>query len=97
LCWLDRPQTELAAKDEYGFLVPYFPPDFYCDDLWVGLEVLEQEGGYGDEGGQERERGSPDDELLLVGGQAEGRVAAGAGAGKAGQVGGGRGGRLSTE
>jgi len=62
---------ELVAKDEYGFLVPYYLPDFYCGELRVGLEVLEQEGGYGggdvgDEGG----RGSPDDELLLVGRQA---------------------------
>jgi hypothetical protein len=60
---------ELVAKDEYGFLVPYYLPDFYCDELRVGLEVLEQEGGY-DDGGDEGERGSPDDELLLVGRQA---------------------------
>lgn len=56
---------EMVAKDEYGFLVPYYMPDFYCGELRVGLEVLEQEGRYGGDG----ERGSPDDELLLVGGQ----------------------------
>ena len=60
---------ELAAKDEYGFLVPYYMPDFYCGELRAGLAVLELEleleGGYGEEG----ERGSPDDELLLVGRQ----------------------------
>jgi len=59
-----RSQRELAAKYEYGFLVPYYPPDFNCGDLRVGLEVLEREGGYG-EGGV-AEIGSPD-ELLLVG------------------------------
>jgi hypothetical protein len=69
-----RWQTELAAKDEYGFLVPYYPPDFVCEDLRVGLEVLERESGHGDELGDGRgdgrgdELGSPD-ELLLVGGR----------------------------
>ena len=65
---------ELAAKDEYGFLVPYYMPDFYCGELRVGLEVLELEGGYGadgdGDGADEGERESADDELLLVGGQA---------------------------
>lgn len=65
---------ELAAKDEYGFLVPYYLPDFYCGELRMGLEVLELEGGYGggDGGdiGDEGEHESADDELLLVGGQA---------------------------
>ena len=51
-----------SARDEYGFLVPYYPPDFYCGDLRVGLEVLELQVG------EERGRGSPPDELLLVGG-----------------------------
>ena len=59
---------ELAAKDEYGFLVPYYMPDFCCGELRVGLEVLEPEGGYG--GDDEKEHESADDELLLVGGQA---------------------------
>ena len=62
---------ELAAKDEYGFLVPYYMPDFYCGELRAGLAALEREleleGGYDSGGG---ERGSPDDELLLVGRQA---------------------------
>ena len=61
-------QTELVTKDEYSFLVPYFPPDFYCDDLPVGLEALLQglQGLQGCDGVDER--GSPLDELLLVAG-----------------------------
>lgn len=57
---------------EYGFLVPYYPPDFYCGDLRVGLEVLQEEGGYGDGGGEEREQGSPDELLLVAVGGAQG-------------------------
>lgn len=74
---------ELAAKDEFGFLVPYYMPDFYCGELRAGLAALEREleleGGY-DSGG--RERGSPDDELLLVGRRAGGQAGR-----QAGQVG----------
>ena len=60
-----------AARHEYGFLVPYYPPDFYCSDLRVGLDILElqmlpEEDGHED-GGEERARRSTPDELLLVG------------------------------
>lgn len=59
-----------AARHEYRFLVPYYPPDFYCSDLRVGLDILErqlqEENGH-ENGGEERGRGSTPDELLLVG------------------------------